>query len=442
MAVCAEEAKTDARQLRATRSDAFTSGDAVALQQLRPTLHEAASLCARAVELAVASEAEFAVKSSRAQALETELCEVQMALESERRAAASHRIQLSEVRQAGDFALGSARERIASLEAQLEAAVSSARNLEVELSSCLRNAADVPAPSSARCNALDDTAKRLEAENARLTARAEQMSCVIRKQKQRLTEHEARLRAYGVRVSQQRKKRRLSDTTVGEEVLGAHAMSSHGSERAVSEPSKVQGLSPSSTPRDFAAEGDVKSPPPTAPIFGDGGRKLMPIEMPTAAPISWLDVYSRCPNQAEASGSRDQSRRLPEPADCMLASGSGEHPRDVPPLLRHTSETSVPGPQEAGTGRVVRAQGALAMVAKPRGPLCRCVVRGKDARSALQGYDCEQCRTFYNAAGVGAAAGRRAPKASRHRYAHPPSSTPVGFWDLSFPRDTLEPRQG
>lgn len=420
MAVCAEEAKTDARQLRATRSDAFTSGDAVALQQLRPTLHEAASLCARAVELAVASEAEFAVKSSRAQALETELCEVQMALESERRAAASHRIQLSEVRQAGDFALGSARERIASLEAQLEAAVSSARNLEVELSSCLRNAADVPAPSSARCNALDDTAKRLEAENARLTARAEQMSCVIRKQKQRLTEHEARLRAYGVRVSQQRKKRRLSDTTVGEEVLGAHAMSSHGSERAVSEPSKVQGLSPSSTPRDFAAEGDVKSPPPTAPIFGDGGRKLMPIEMPTAAPISWL----------------------PEPADCMLASGSGEHPRDVPPLLRHTSETSVPGPQEAGTGRVVRAQGALAMVAKPRGPLCRCVVRGKDARSALQGYDCEQCRTFYNAAGVGAAAGRRAPKASRHRYAHPPSSTPVGFWDLSFPRDTLEPRQG
>jgi len=298
--------------------------------------------------------------------------------------------------------------------------VSSARNLEVELSSCLRNAADVPAPSSARCNALDDTAKRLEAENARLTARAEQMSCVIRKQKQRLTEHEARLRAYGVRVSQQRKKRRLSDTTVGEEVLGAHAMSSPGSERAVSEPSKVQGLSPSSTPRDSAAEGDVKSPPPTAPIFGDGGRKLMPIEMPTAAPISWL----------------------PEPADCMLASGSGEHPRDVPPLLRHASETSVPGPQEAGTGRVVRAQGAMAMVAKPRGPLCRCVVRGKDARSALQGYDCEQCRTFYNAAGVGAAAGRRAPKASRHRYAHPPSSTPVGFWDLSFPRDTLEPRQG
>ena len=56
----------------------------------------------------------------------------------------------------------------------------------------------------------------------------------------------------------------------------------------------------------------------------------------------------------------------------------------------------------------------MAMVAKPRGPLCRCVVRGKDARSALQGYDCEQCRTFYNAAGVGAAAGRRAPKASRH----------------------------
>ena len=42
-----------------------------------------------------------------------------------------------------------------------------------------------------KCSALDDTAKRLEAENARLTARAEQMSCVIRMQKQRLAVHEA-----------------------------------------------------------------------------------------------------------------------------------------------------------------------------------------------------------------------------------------------------------
>ena len=63
-------------------------------------------------------------KAPALQVLETEVCEVQMALESERIAAAPPRIQLSEVRQAGDFALGSARERIAPL-----GSVSSARHL-------------------------------------------------------------------------------------------------------------------------------------------------------------------------------------------------------------------------------------------------------------------------------------------------------------------------
>ncbi len=54
---------------------------------------------------------------------------------------------------------------------------------------------------------------------------------------------------------------------------------------------------------------------------------------------------------------------------------------------------------------------------------CRCVVRGK-ARSALQGFDCEQCRNFYAATKIEPKVGDL--KASRHRMDHAPTCTPPG----------------
>lgn len=69
---------------------------------------------------------------------------------------------------------------------------------------------------------------------------------------------------------------------------------------------------------------------------------------------------------------------------------------------------------------------------------CRCVVRGKAQRSALHGFDCEQCRNFYAATKHINGIKQSGPKgddlkASRHRMDHAPTCTPPGFWDLSFP---------
>mmetsp|Transcript_12861 Transcript_12861/g.27855 ORF Transcript_12861/g.27855 Transcript_12861/m.27855 type:complete len:393 (+) Transcript_12861:97-1275(+) len=79
----------------------------------------------------------------------------------------------------------------------------------------------------------------------------------------------------------------------------------------------------------------------------------------------------------------------------------------------------------------VRAEGqsaAPSAIQPTSGALCRCVVRGKEQRLALPGHDCEMCRRFYAAAGMGSGL-----KSSRHRSEHAPTNTPPGFWDLSFP---------
>lgn len=89
----------------------------------------------------------------------------------------------------------------------------------------------------------------------------------------------------------------------------------------------------------------------------------------------------------------------------------------------------------------IRAEGRAAAVEPPPVPNelpSRSVVRGRAARLALPAFDCDQCRDFYLATGILATncvGGPRGPQASRHRYKHAPTSTPPGFWDLSFPLD-------
>jgi len=96
---------------------------------------------------------------------------------------------------------------------------------------------------------------------------------------------------------------------------------------------------------------------------------------------------------------------------------------------------------ESGCFDRVRAEGQSALTSKVNvGVPCRCVVRGKAQRSALQGFDCEQCRNFYTATKLTKLPGPKPDdlKASRHRSDHAPTCTPPGFWDLSFPhRDVL-----
>lgn len=85
----------------------------------------------------------------------------------------------------------------------------------------------------------------------------------------------------------------------------------------------------------------------------------------------------------------------------------------------------------------VRAEGSGVASSKSNsGVPCRCVVRGREKRQALTGFDCEVCAKFHAAVGGnGAAAGPNCHEAkhSRHRMEYQPVCTPPGFWDLSFP---------
>lgn len=126
------------------------------------------------------------------------------------------------------------------------------------------------------------------------------------------------------------------------------------------------------------------------------------------------------------------------PQECALITPPA--PTDPPSMLAPL----VPFAPGRSADRSVRADGRVAAAAAAvlRGGVgvpCRCSVRNRDQRLALQGYDCEQCRDFYKAAGVApeAVAFRRGPTASRHRFEHAPTSTPEGFWDLSFPQHEL-----
>ncbi|KAF1315521.1 DNA endonuclease rbbp8, partial [Globisporangium splendens] len=64
------------------------------------------------------------------------------------------------------------------------------------------------------------------------------------------------------------------------------------------------------------------------------------------------------------------------------------------------------------------------------------VVRNRDARAALPGHDCVECRKYYEALdGVISAddVARQKAACSRHRARFEPYNTPDGFWRLSFP---------
>lgn len=61
------------------------------------------------------------------------------------------------------------------------------------------------------------------------------------------------------------------------------------------------------------------------------------------------------------------------------------------------------------------------------------VVRNREARAALSGHDCVECRKYYEALGGLGDAALQKSKCSRHRARFVPYDTPDGFWNLSFP---------
>ena len=72
------------------------------------------------------------------------------------------------------------------------------------------------------------------------------------------------------------------------------------------------------------------------------------------------------------------------------------------------------------------------------------VVRDRDKRRAMKGFECDQCREFYEALAKGGEDFNREEmvcKHSRHRSNHAPDLTPDGFWELSFADSQKSPSQ-
>lgn len=147
--------------------------------------------------------------------------------------------------------------------------------------------------------------------------------------------------------------------------------------------------------------------------------------------------------------------------------GGGGTDKDTPP-----PELSGERAHQSGAPRWGPEQGFDPDPAGPSFKYCE-VVRGKEARENLAGWDCAQCRAFYDALSTwGAVVAGTAPvcghvlkiprsrgmdaapvaprpqgpdaaqllqNGSRHRHRYAPPETPQGFWDLGF-NDSLDSR--
>lgn len=292
---------------------------------------------------------------------------------------------------------------------------------------------------------------RAAAENVRLAAKVQSYRSVIQKQQRIIREHEARIHAYGARAlsaARGHKRRRVSCSSRGARVPLPEAGAAEDGEpsRAADEP--VAGGSQNDGHR------FLQSPEPA------GGKAC-------SKGVDWQEAegdHAPVPEGEHAPVHVVEDEQPPPLQDAAPVGGQEVAPHDW--NIRRTATTATfmssparekskvqPGQSTANLARatsvqdvmVVRARGmvaAFAAGAAANGPPCRCVVRGREARAALQGFDCEHCRGFYQATsgiGNGQACGqqsrpRAALKASRHRMEHEPTTTPRGFWDLSFPR--------
>lgn len=70
------------------------------------------------------------------------------------------------------------------------------------------------------------------------------------------------------------------------------------------------------------------------------------------------------------------------------------------------------------------------------------VIRKKADRELLPGYECEQCRMFYDAINEGSNVPFDRKKfindCSRHKHLFEPPSTPPDFWEVSFPENETQ----
>mmetsp|Transcript_33873 Transcript_33873/g.79200 ORF Transcript_33873/g.79200 Transcript_33873/m.79200 type:complete len:435 (-) Transcript_33873:102-1406(-) len=368
---------------------------------------------------------------------------------------------------------------VASMEAELCA-------LKSERSTLTRQLEDVQEESSA-----------MRTKNMKLNTKVQQLNELTRKQRQTIHAHEARIRTYAGRMTSREKRRgnkrpRSSDASL--QIVGeANVPSARSSElegdddhddldcddledddvdEAGTVPARSEVLAAtrmvSRRVNELGPEArKCKQRTMTAPVNFRPERPQKKLrspaksigEQPAAEQALAADKENICatPQHSSKTGESGHSRTVKRAVTWHAASAEAEPsptatikvvrpPKAAEaPLVRSATSTNLVGSYSGGVIRACGVDAAARAMLPPAGPPCRCVVRNKEARQALQSFDCEQCRKYYSATegisrassshalGSTEAAGHHAPRGSRHRFAHAPASTPPGFWDLSFP---------
>jgi len=429
-------------------------------------LRQAVALLGQAAEACDAESDAAAAAAARVAALESEL-EAAGASARARRADLEAATAAARARESSLRAeLAAQREHCVRLTAELTAARAQLAASGQAVSDAATTAADL-FPRSAPCGAGDEGGSRAAAENVRLAAKVQSYRTVIQKQQRIIREHEARLHAYGARAlsaaARGHKRRRMSCSSRGAGVPLADAGATENGDpsRAADEP---------------VVGGDIVLVDETKPGLQNDGHRFLQTPEPAGGEACSQRVEGQEAEVVNGTGEHGHFPQVgdpepPPPPPPPPPPFADAAPVAVPEMAPHDwnvhRTTSIatfklspagektkgqPGQSTANVARaasapdvmVVRARGIVAAEvagAAVSGPPCRCVVRGKDARAALQGFDCDQCRGFYQATGGlgnGQACGqqsrpRAVTKASRHRLEHAPTTTPRGFWDLSFP---------
>mmetsp|Transcript_55092 Transcript_55092/g.101996 ORF Transcript_55092/g.101996 Transcript_55092/m.101996 type:complete len:402 (-) Transcript_55092:198-1403(-) len=355
-----------------------------------------------------------------------------------------------------------ARSQLDALQKQLdetrEAALATSASLEEELRSLREDRVDL-LHQLEKARAVEATSAA-ESEVLHLKARVQQLQEVTRKQRQRLNEHEARIKVYTGRMTKcHSKKRRHSDASV--QIVG-ELQTSQALGSTVGKPLKSTSSSGSNQVKDKGLllklqSSSVAAPPVAKHVeVNDGdacrgglaheGHKSIDCQLGQDE----LEPMQDAPGKENASpvrqvaGARVAARPLKRTATCPEGLGiptpSNGAKRSA---LAEGSNLSGSRLQRSGTVRAFGRDAAQQAMQPPAGIPCRCVVRRREDRQALHSYDCEHCRKFHAATNgltrsfsTGADPTQQAPRSSRHKFAHAPTSTPPGFWDLSFPHDT------
>lgn len=421
-------------------------------------LREAASLLERAAQAAEADEAAASAERARAAALAAEL-ELVVATGKSREATLA--AELAAEREA--------RARLAAELAELKARIAEEAAAGAA-SAPTTSAASAPAAAmSARPSSAPDAAASIEAlsaENARLLARTQQYCALIEKQQKRIKEDENRLRMFGAKASKAQvavdgpsKRRRLSGGkgTPVRRASSGNGESPMNKKRPLEDPNLVGcEVAPGhakvpSRPGDKHVSPNLRrtqSAPLAIGKLGEGADAE--VEQNPSNTLQDLDgvpglrIYELRPKGSAGAPAAVSPNAGAAKCTAAPLQSSGPSSPDAPPVPAPPAAHAVPF-------RAVRAEGRVAALANEgeKGAPCRCVVRDKASRQRLQGFDCEHCRSFYNATGGCGPAPSGAPqvarlasKASRHRFEHPPVSTPPGFWDLSFPHDNGQAHGG